>query len=118
MTAVSTRTSPDLALFDAAGPELAAHFAENGFALLRNALSPAEVAEINDEALRICRGDYGEITYGPLRRHRLRHPSDDPPPRPTRSCCGSTCASTTRTSSRLRPSERCTRRRSSTPWSR
>ncbi|HYI56486.1 MAG TPA: phytanoyl-CoA dioxygenase family protein, partial [Microlunatus sp.] len=64
MTAVSTRTSPDLTLFDAAGPELAAHFAENGFAMLRNALSPAEVAEINDEALRLCRGDFGEITYG------------------------------------------------------
>jgi len=64
MTAISTRTSPDLAFFDAAGPELAAHFAENGFALLRNALSPSEVAEINDEALRLCHGDFGEITYG------------------------------------------------------
>src|SRR4051794_10315407 len=63
MTAVSTRTSPDLTFFDAAGPGLAAHFAEHGFALLRNALSPSEVAEINDEALRICRGDYGTITY-------------------------------------------------------
>ena len=64
MTVVSTRTSPDLTFFDAAGPELAAHFAENGYALLRDALSPSEVAEINDEALRICRGDYGDITYG------------------------------------------------------
>jgi ectoine hydroxylase-related dioxygenase (phytanoyl-CoA dioxygenase family) len=64
MTAVSTRTTPDLTFFDAAGPELAAYFAENGFALLRNALSASEVAEINDEALRICRGDYGTITYG------------------------------------------------------
>ncbi len=64
MTAVSTRTTPTLPLFDAAGPELAAHFAEHGFALLRDALSPAEVAEINAEALRICRGDYGDITYG------------------------------------------------------
>lgn len=64
MTAVSTRTTPALPFFDAAGPELAAHFAENGFALLRDALSPAEVAEINTEALRICRGDYGDITYG------------------------------------------------------
>ncbi|GAA3712494.1 phytanoyl-CoA dioxygenase family protein [Microlunatus aurantiacus] len=64
MTAVSTRPSPELTFFDAAGPELAAHFAENGFALLRDALSPGEVAEINDEALRICRGDYGDITYG------------------------------------------------------
>ena len=64
MTAVSTRTSPHLSLFDAAGPDLAGHFAENGFVLLRNALSSSEVAEINDEAVRICRGDYGEITYG------------------------------------------------------
>jgi ectoine hydroxylase-related dioxygenase (phytanoyl-CoA dioxygenase family) len=64
MTAVSIRTTPDLTFFDAAGPELAAYFAENGFALLRNALSASEVAEINDEALRICRGDYGTITYG------------------------------------------------------
>ncbi len=69
MTAVSTRTAPALTFFDAAGPELAAHFAENGFALLANALSPAEVAEINAEALRICRGDYGDITYGYSESH-------------------------------------------------
>ena len=65
MTAMSAQSS-DLVLFDAAGPELAAHVAEHGFALLRDALAPGEVAEINDEALRICRGDYGEITYGHL----------------------------------------------------
>ena len=64
MTAVSTRTSHDLAFFDTTGPDLAAHFAEHGFALLRDALSPSEVAEINDDALRICRGDFGEIGYG------------------------------------------------------
>ena len=118
MTAVSTRTSPDLTFFDAAGPELAAHFAENGFALLRNALSPSEVAEINDEALRICRGDYGTITYGHSEGTETGDADTRPSPPPTRSCCGSTCASTTRTSCRPRPSGRCTRRRSSTPWSR
>lgn len=64
MTALSAGPTTDFALFDAAGPELAACYAENGFALLRDALSPSEVAEINAEALRICRGDYGEITYG------------------------------------------------------
>ncbi|HEY5978215.1 MAG TPA: phytanoyl-CoA dioxygenase family protein [Microlunatus sp.] len=74
MTVVSTRTSSDLAFFDAASPQLAGSFAENGFALLRNALSPSEVAEINDDALRICRGDYGEITYG--------YSEDDPGPAP------------------------------------
>nr|WP_275588488.1 phytanoyl-CoA dioxygenase family protein [Microlunatus panaciterrae] len=37
------------------------YYHENGFALLGNALSPAEVAEINAEAERLCRGDLGEI---------------------------------------------------------
>lgn len=64
MAAVSAGPITDLARFDAAGPELAACYAENGFALLRDALSPAEVAVINEEALRLCRGDYGRITYG------------------------------------------------------
>lgn len=64
MTAVSTRSTTDLVFFDHAGPELAAYFATNGFALLRDALSPDEVDEINAEAVRICRGDYGQITYG------------------------------------------------------
>lgn len=45
-------------------PVLAAHVAEHGYAVLPDALSPSEVAEINAEALRICRGDYGDITYG------------------------------------------------------
>ena len=85
MTAVSTRTSPDLTFFDAAGPELAAHFAENGFALLRNALSPSEVAEINDEALRLCRGDFGEITYGYSEGSRDRSPATTLGHAPTRS---------------------------------
>ena len=39
MTAVTTRPSTELVFFDAAGPELAAHFAEHGYALLRDALS-------------------------------------------------------------------------------
>ena len=64
MTAVTTRPRTELVFFDSAGPALAAHYAEHGYALLRGALSPDEVAEINDEALRICRGDYGEITDG------------------------------------------------------
>jgi phytanoyl-CoA hydroxylase len=64
MTALITRPSTELVFFDSAGPELAAHYAEHGYALLRDALSADEVAEINEEALRICRGDYGQITYG------------------------------------------------------
>ena len=34
---------------------------EDGFGVLAGALSPAEVAEINAEAVRLCRGDLGEI---------------------------------------------------------
>jgi phytanoyl-CoA hydroxylase len=53
-----------LALFDHASPAMTNYFHEHGFALLRNALSAEEVAEINAEALRLCRGDLGEIGYG------------------------------------------------------
>jgi phytanoyl-CoA hydroxylase len=63
MTAVlpDRTTSAGLPLFDAVTPELVAFFQENGFALLRDALSPDEVAEINNEALRLCRGDLGAV---------------------------------------------------------
>jgi phytanoyl-CoA hydroxylase len=50
-----------LPLFDDADEAFAAHYAEHGFALLANALSREEVAALNADALRLCRGDYGEI---------------------------------------------------------
>lgn len=37
----------------------------DGYGILRNALSPEEVAEINEEAIRLCRGDLGKISYQP-----------------------------------------------------
>lgn len=43
------------------GAEAAAFYAENGFLVLEDALSSAEVAEMNAEALRICRGEAGPI---------------------------------------------------------
>jgi phytanoyl-CoA hydroxylase len=54
-----------LTLFDHAGADFRRHFCDHGFALLRAALSPAEVAELNTEALRLCRGDLGEIPHLP-----------------------------------------------------
>jgi phytanoyl-CoA hydroxylase len=57
-------TSAGLSLFDTVGAEFAAHYAEHGFALLADALSVEEVAEINGDALKLCRGDYGPIHYG------------------------------------------------------
>ena len=56
----STRRTA-LPLFDAADEDFAAHYAEHGFALLADALTRGEVAALNADALRLCRGDYGEI---------------------------------------------------------
>jgi phytanoyl-CoA hydroxylase len=53
-----------LPLFDAADEAFAAHYAEHGFALLTDALTGEEVAALNADALRLCRGDYGEIGGG------------------------------------------------------
>jgi phytanoyl-CoA hydroxylase len=53
-----------LPLFDVADGAFAAHYAEHGFALLADALTGAEVAALNADALRLCRGDYGEIGHG------------------------------------------------------
>jgi phytanoyl-CoA hydroxylase len=38
---------------------------EKGYGVLRDALTSAEVAEINAEAVRLCRGELGEIAAGP-----------------------------------------------------
>lgn len=67
MTAVLShrRTTPaGVPLFDTVDEDFRAHFVENGFALLADALSPDEVAAINADAVRLCRGDFGEITNG------------------------------------------------------
>src|SRR5689334_12722271 len=42
-------------------PEAGAFYRENGFLVLENALTPEEVAEINNDAAKICRGDYGDF---------------------------------------------------------
>lgn len=48
-------------MFDAAGPDLAQFYAENGFALLADALTREEVDELNADAVRLCRGELGDI---------------------------------------------------------
>jgi phytanoyl-CoA hydroxylase len=63
MTAVLAQqvTPSGLAIFDSITAEAVDSFHENGFVLLRAALSVDEVAEINAEAVRLCRGELGEI---------------------------------------------------------
>jgi len=58
------RTPAGLKLFERASADLAEHYKEFGFALLANALHPDEVFDVNADALRLCRGDFGQIKYG------------------------------------------------------
>src|SRR5215213_4957093 len=53
-----------LQLFERADADLADHYAKFGFALLAEALTPDEVAAVNMDALKLCRGDFGQIRYG------------------------------------------------------
>ena len=71
MTAVLSKTSVpnrrrrgDLTLFERVGPDFTDHYVEFGFAVLANALAPDEVAAVNADALKLCRGDFGTIHYG------------------------------------------------------
>jgi hypothetical protein len=62
MTAVLP--APTLRRFNVADNDFVENYRTHGFALLANALSAEEVAAINDDALRLCRGDHGELVYG------------------------------------------------------
>jgi phytanoyl-CoA hydroxylase len=57
-------TPAGLPLFERVDEEFTAFYAENGFALLADALTPEEVGAVNDDALRLCRGDFGRVRYG------------------------------------------------------
>jgi phytanoyl-CoA hydroxylase len=77
-----TVTDAGLILFDRSGPAFVNHFREHGFALLWDALDPDEVAEINADALRLCRGDLGEIGYGWWNQQDGSEPATPPNPEP------------------------------------
>ncbi|MBE1489699.1 phytanoyl-CoA dioxygenase family protein [Plantactinospora soyae] len=62
LAAPSTRS---VVLHDTVSEALIEQVREDGYGVLRNALSAAEVAEINAEAVRLCRGELGEIGQGP-----------------------------------------------------
>jgi phytanoyl-CoA hydroxylase len=59
-----TTAIAELAMFADPGHAFARHYDEYGFALLAGALNPDEVRAVNDDVVRLCRGDYGRIRYG------------------------------------------------------
>ncbi|MFF3030941.1 phytanoyl-CoA dioxygenase family protein [Streptomyces rubiginosohelvolus] len=60
-TTLSARHVRRPVVFGDPGPDMFEYFREHGFAVLGDALSPAEVAEVNRDAERLCRGEYGRI---------------------------------------------------------
>ena len=61
----STRSA---ALHDDVSEALIEQVRQDGYGVLRGALTPGQVAEINAEAVRLCRGELGEIGSGPKLR--------------------------------------------------
>ena len=66
-------------IFDAVTPDFVEHYRSQGFALLGGALSVDEVAAVNAEALRICRGDLGTIDTGHTERSVTEAPGPATP---------------------------------------
>jgi ectoine hydroxylase-related dioxygenase (phytanoyl-CoA dioxygenase family) len=62
-SAPSTR-SPESSSADAEA--LIEQVREDGYGVLRDALTPGEVAEINAEAIRLCRGELGQVGRAPV----------------------------------------------------
>jgi ectoine hydroxylase-related dioxygenase (phytanoyl-CoA dioxygenase family) len=60
-----TTVTRSVVLHDRASDALIEQVREEGYGVLRGALTPDEVAEVNSEAVRICRGELGEIGSGP-----------------------------------------------------
>lgn len=48
-------------MFDHIDQRMVDHFDEQGFAILRDALTSDQVQQVNADAVRLCRGDFGEI---------------------------------------------------------
>lgn len=61
---VLRRTPAGLPMFQRTDADFARHYAEHGFALLAEGLRASEVAAVNDDAVRLCRGEFGEIRDG------------------------------------------------------
>ncbi|MBM7790776.1 phytanoyl-CoA dioxygenase family protein [Tenggerimyces flavus] len=59
-----TSTKAPATLHDSISDALIEQIKQDGFGVLRGALSPEEVAEVNAEAVRLCRGDLGAVGIG------------------------------------------------------
>lgn len=60
-----TVARPAVRLHEEVTDDLVAQIRDDGYGVLRNALSPAEVAELREEAARLCRGDLAQIAGAP-----------------------------------------------------
>jgi phytanoyl-CoA hydroxylase len=60
----------------AGGPapdDLTDRYTRDGYAIVPRAFTPAEVAQLRAEALRICRGELGPVTPASTSRTNCRH---------------------------------------------
>ncbi|TQK17659.1 ectoine hydroxylase-related dioxygenase (phytanoyl-CoA dioxygenase family) [Microbacterium sp. SLBN-154] len=71
----TTATRPGVVLHDAVDAAFIEQYRRDGYAVLRNALTPTEVSAINDEALRICRGDFGAVGLSSTNSAPLEFPT-------------------------------------------
>ena len=55
---------PPPRIFASADEGFARYYAEHGYALLADALDAGQRAAVNADALRLCRGDFGDLVYG------------------------------------------------------
>ncbi|MVA76460.1 phytanoyl-CoA dioxygenase family protein [Auraticoccus sp. F435] len=57
---MATAADP-LTPFATSSPGLVEHYGRHGFVVLEHALGPEEVAAVNEDAVRLCRGDLGQV---------------------------------------------------------
>lgn len=64
----NAQASARFAAHDTVSDALIEQVRVDGYAVLRGLLTPAEVAAVNAEAIRLCRGELGQIDRGPVSR--------------------------------------------------
>ncbi len=66
MTSTLEPGTADVRIHDDVTDELATQMRQDGFAVLRDAITPEEVSALHGEAVRLCRGELAEIDHAPV----------------------------------------------------